>query len=125
MTGTITDEFRLKFDKACRLQTEGATDSALNILFELELSDSGPMAPVIGMIGQLLYYKKNDPEKALDYLFRSSKMSPKSERTSLALFHALFDLNRIDEAFDEMRRFMSLSDSREYRTLLSDLNRDE
>ena len=96
---------------------------ALKILFQLEKTDI--QRPVIvGLIGLLLYYEKDDIEKALPYLKESVSLSPKSERASLGLFHALWEKNNIDEAFNEMKRFMKSSDSKEYRRLLAEINAD-
>jgi hypothetical protein len=49
-------------------------------------------------------------------------LSPKSELASLGLFQSLNDIGRKDEAFTEMRRFLSLSKSDEYNRFLHDVN---
>lgn len=40
------------------------------------------------------------------YAKKSVTLSPKSEMASLCLFHTLWDLNRQDEAKNEIRRFI-------------------
>ncbi len=120
----IKEKFEEQFNEALRLQSEGKSDEALDLLRELE--KTGIYKPaVLGMIGNILYVYKKDVKQAIDYLRETIKLSPKSEMASLGLFHALFDLHRTDEAFNEMRRFMSISDSEEYRRLLKELNTEK
>lgn len=54
---------------------------------------------------------------------KAIELAPESEASSLGLFHCLWETGDVDGAFDEMRRFLSLADSAEYRRLLSDINR--
>ena len=59
---------------------------------------------------------------AVPYLLkRAVELSPRSELASVGLFHSLWDLGKVNQAFAEMRRFLRLSDSPEYSKLLRDL----
>ena len=55
--------------------------------------------------------------KAIDLYKCAIKISPKSEHASLGLFHCLWDQGKTDEALEEMKRFMSISDSEDYREI--------
>ena len=46
-------------------------------------------------------------------------LSPKSEKISLGLFHCLWGRGKQNEALEEMKRFLSLADSDEYRLILA------
>jgi Flp pilus assembly protein TadD len=53
-------------------------------------------------------------------LFKQAvSLSPRSEKVSLGLFHCLWGRGKQDEALEEMKRFLSLADSDEYRLILA------
>jgi tetratricopeptide (TPR) repeat protein len=117
------EDFRTAVDRALRLRDAGDHSTALDIL--MKLLEEGPRrAGVVALIGQILYYEMRDPVQALPFLRESVELSPDSERSSLALCHALFAVDAGDEAFHEMRRFLSGHESEEYSRLLADMNRD-
>lgn len=49
---------------------------------------------------------------------------PYSELSSLQLFHFLWDANRTDDAFVEMKRFQSISHSDDYDKFVHTINRE-
>jgi hypothetical protein len=51
----------------------------------------------------------------------ATEKAPTSEGASLGLFHTLLEAGRSDEAFNAMRRFLSLAESPEYRRLLLEI----
>jgi predicted Zn-dependent protease len=59
---------------------------------------------------------------ALEHFRKAVSLAPKSERYSLGLFHLLWGQGRRDEALDETKRFMSVSDSDEYRKIVAAIN---
>jgi len=108
-------------EQALTLRSDGHYDEALEILYRLEKTGIH-RAAIVGVIGATLYYMKEDITLAMPYLREAVLLSPRSERASLALFHALFESGEIDAAFDEMRRYLKDNESPEYRRLLADMN---
>jgi Zn/Cd-binding protein ZinT len=50
------------------------------------------------------------------------KLAPTSELYSLGLFHIFWSEGRQEDAFNEMKRFMAISDSEEYREIVTEIN---
>lgn len=62
-------------------------------------------------------------DEAENYFRTAIFLSPGSERISLGLFHSLWGRGKRDEALEEMKRFVSLADSDEYRLILAAINK--
>jgi len=67
------------------------------------------------------FFEIGDMAKAEDAFRRAVELNPKSELASLGLFHSLWEQQAASEAFAEMRRFLAVADSSEYKTLLRDM----
>jgi predicted Zn-dependent protease len=70
----------------------------------------------MGMRAWMLY-RLGENESAIEQFRRLVALSPTSEKASLGLFHSLWASNRPIEALDEMKRFLSISESDEYEVL--------
>jgi tetratricopeptide (TPR) repeat protein len=66
----------------------------------------GETPELIGMIALIYYSEINNVSKALEYAKRSIVLSPKSEMSSLCLFHCLYDLGKKEDAEKEILRFI-------------------
>jgi tetratricopeptide (TPR) repeat protein len=75
------------------------------------------LANALGSLGNI--------EKAEQYFKTAVSLAPRSEKFSLGLFHYLWGQRKQLEALDEMKRFMSLSDSQDYREILSELPKSD
>jgi predicted Zn-dependent protease len=64
----------------------------------------------------------NDIEPAIEHFQTAVKLAPTSELYSLGLFHLFWSQGRQDEAFDEMRRFETISESAEYKKIVAGIN---
>ncbi len=65
---------------------------------------------------------EGDIDTAIEHFQKAVKLAPKSELYSLGLFHSLWRQEKREEAFDEMKRFMSISDSDDYRAIIAEMN---
>jgi predicted Zn-dependent protease len=63
-------------------------------------------------------------EEAISYFQQAVVLRPDSEAVSLGLFHCLWESDRMDDAFDEMKRFLTGNESEEYKRLLADINKE-
>jgi Tfp pilus assembly protein PilF len=79
-------------------------------------------AQILCVLAGLLYYERNDPDRALPYLREAVALAPRAELASIPLFHVLMAKKSVDEAFDEARRFLALKESPEYRQLFREWN---
>jgi len=61
-------------------------------------------------------------ESALEHFQKAVNLAPKSEAYSLGLFHVLWGQGRREDALDETKRFMSVSESDEYRKIVAAIN---
>ena len=77
--------------------------------------------PVSELIGHIYYLGMADLDQAVTYYKKAIKAGPRAEGASLGLFHVLWKMNRENEALDEMRRFLSISNSQAYTELLNDM----
>ena len=64
----------------------------------------------------------NDIEPAIEHFQTAVKLAPTSELYSLGLFHIFWSQGRQDDAFNEMKRFMAISDSADYREIVAGIN---
>jgi predicted Zn-dependent protease len=91
-------------------------DAAIHHLSE-GASAFSKSARLWGYLG-FLYAEARQDGKAAQAFRKSTRLSPRSETASLGLFHSLWRTGNTDAAFNEMRRFVKLSDSPQYRELL-------
>src|SRR3712207_2806544 len=102
-----------EFDRALRLRDGGDLLGAAAIFERLDAEYPNRVA-ILGMWGSL-YFRLRDWARALPLYRRAVELSPKSELASLGLFHSLWGVGRSEEAFAEMRRYLSVAESAEYR----------
>jgi predicted Zn-dependent protease len=117
------EEFEVAFEEALTSSQHGDMDDAIRRMRSL-LTAGMRRSVVAGMLGLWLYYEKEHVAEALLFLREAVSSSPKNERFSLGLFHALLDKNEVDAAFDEARRYLANNESEAYRTLIRDLAND-
>lgn len=114
-------EFEDEFNEAMRLKNVGLNEDAVQVLGRL--IDKGlHREAVVGMLGLIHHYELHNSEQALPFLRQAVELAPRSERFSLGLFHALLSVDQIDEAFEEMRRYLKDNTSDAYDEFLRDVN---
>lgn len=76
------------------------------------------------LLGGILYTYLRNPAAALPYLQQAVALSPKNELASLGLFNALWDLERIDEALAEIKRYQTLTNwkCQDYIDIVAEMN---
>lgn len=109
-----------EFRRALRLRDGGDLLGAAAIFERLDAAYPNKAA-ILGMWGSIYFHLK-DWEHALPLYQRTVMLSPESELASLGLFHSLWHLGKRDEAFAEMRRFLSITESAEYSQLLGEMH---
>jgi predicted Zn-dependent protease len=119
----IESDFELKFNRAIKLRDSGALEEAYNVLLELDREKPSDF-PVLLIMGHVCWELERLDEAS--QLFKSATiLAPKSELASLGLFHMLFKSGKTDDAFEEMKRFVSISYSEEYERLLEEMKNSE
>jgi predicted Zn-dependent protease len=126
----IESDFELKFNRAIELRDRGielgdsgALEEAYNSLLELDRARPNDFS-VLLIMGHVCWEHERLDEASLLFK-RVTILAPKSELASLGLFHTLFELGKTDDAFEEMKRFISISYSEEYERLLEDMKNSE
>src|SRR5882762_9312490 len=110
-----------EFQRAASLRDAGDQAGARLILERLSLQYASQFGVwlVLGGVQMSL----SDYESAERTLSIAIVLRPNSELASLSLFHTLKHLERLNEAFAEMRRFLTLRpESHEYARLRSELD---
>ncbi|HUO08727.1 MAG TPA: hypothetical protein VM008_10535 [Phycisphaerae bacterium] len=106
-------------NRAIALRNRGRGKEAIRVLAP-EMAALRHSAPGSGLLATL-YWEESDWKKAADWFGQTVKLSPRSERASLGLFQSLWDLGKVEEAFDEMRRFLVIGESEEYKRVLREI----
>ncbi|MBI3821284.1 MAG: hypothetical protein HY289_01235 [Planctomycetes bacterium] len=101
-------EMGRQFQQAIDSFQVGALREAARLL-ERTIADYPDQAPLLWYLGGI-YQDLGKPDLAIPHLRRATQIAPKSERASLGLFHALWDIDQIDAALEEVKRFQLLTD---------------
>jgi len=112
---------KAEYEKALELRDAGKFQETFNILEPLLTKYSQNAGLII--IAADMSYELGNIEKAIELFKQTVSLKPKSETASLGLFHSLWKMKRFDEAFEEMKRFMSVSYSQDYVEIVREINR--
>ncbi len=108
------------FSKAISLRDKGEYNLAKNIFLKIiGIEKHEPSYYLI--LGQI---EKNLGllNSAEQYFRKAVELLPDHELASRALFHALWNQDKTEDALDEIRRFQSISDSEHYREIMAEIN---
>ncbi len=111
-----------KFSKAQELSKSGDLHGALEVLQELVIMQ--PTSAVLCATLAGIYWELDDLKEAENNFRNAVELAPGSETSSLGLFHCLWEQDRKDEAFEEMKRFQSVSYSKDYEDIVKEINED-
>ena len=112
---------RKRFDEAVKLRNQSEFERAREILMQLHRNE--PKSAVILTVLADVCWDMKHLDEAISFFQQASVLMPSSEITSVGLFHCLWEADRIDDAFAEMKRFLASYESDEYTRLLKDMNR--
>lgn len=121
------DAFEAGFQRAIDLANAERHVESVALLGELVRSEQDPrrLGAAYWYLGSLLLHELDDAAGAQSLFAQALAVAPRSERASIGSFHALVGQGRVDEAFDEMRRFLAHRDSSAYRRLLDEIHAEE
>jgi len=119
-------EWATRFDEAMRLKGRQEFQAAAEVLLAL-LEEGAPTqqheAAALGELGGLCLFDLDDPQRAVVFYQKCVAISPESELASVGLFHSLILANRVADALDEMKRYISSNRSTEYDLLVAEIRR--
>jgi hypothetical protein len=119
MTSRERTQIRRRMSDALLLRNQDRRVEALALL-RPHAKTLRQFAPAAGLVATL-YFETHDYRNSARWFGRAVALAPRSERASLGLFHSLWEIGEYDQAFNEMRRFLGSSDSKEYSRLIRDL----
>lgn len=97
--------------------------SIIGLMDAENLSTEYPdVASVFGLVASM-YFEADQFDKAAEKYKKATEISSKSEAASLGLFHSLWQMDKNDQAFDEVKRYMSIAQSDEYNELLTNFSK--
>lgn len=109
-----------KIDKALELREAGETEELVSILSNIFEDIPALDMRRLGMVGSLLR-EAGEFSKALYCFDKAVEADPLSPRASLGRFLSLWKIGRYDDAFDELERFPSISESERHLMLLEEM----
>lgn len=112
-------DYKLRFESANHLRKSGDADSAIRVLRAL-VADFPNQATAYLIIGDILWDEGRLPAAAAAFRV-ATKRFPKLETASLGLFHTLWRQSKTDDAFEEMKRFQSVSHSKDYEEIVHEI----
>ncbi len=68
------------------------------------------------------YWNLDRLDDAITYYKVSTKLSPKFEQASLGLFHCLWEQDKREVALEEVKRFQTISYSKDYEEIVKEIN---
>jgi tetratricopeptide (TPR) repeat protein len=117
----MKDSIKIRFQAAVIAKDSGDLKTAREILSLVTFEDSNSSA-ILAVLADT-HWELGDLEAAVDCFRKACKITPTLEAVSLGLFHCLWKLQRFDEAFEEVKRFQSISDSKDYREIIEEINK--
>lgn len=111
------------FDLAITLANRGEAAEAVTLL-ELLIKQYPDDWAIHWYLGGLYLHRLDQPDRAIPIFRRTVGWRPRSEKSSLGLFHSLWRLDRHDEALEELKRFQVLTrfKSKDYREIIAEIN---
>src|SRR5437773_664217 len=112
-------DYKSRFESANRLRKDDDADGAIRVLRALVADFPKKPAPYL-VIGDILWDEGR--LSAASAAFRvATKRFPKLDIASLGLFHTLWRQSKTDAAFEEMKRFQSISFCRDYKEIVDEI----
>ena len=110
----------VEFQKAISLKSEKKFGQAVDILENLlpELPDSAALYVVLGDA----YWEQDELQKAIKCFQTATHLAPTSEIASLGLFNCLWESDEQKAALEEVKRFLKLGDSDDYRDIIREIH---
>lgn len=119
----MKENLRPEYDEAVKASESGDLPRSRQILLRLHRRDPESVV-ILAALGHVCW-KVKSLDEAIKFFRKATVLRPQCEAVSLGLFHSLWQADRIDEAFVEMRRFLSEYESEEYTRLLADLKKPQ
>lgn len=116
----MKESSKKSYEEAVALIKTGDLDSARKKLLNLSVID--PTSTAIYAVLGKVYWDMHLLDEAVNAFRCGTKLNPTLEAVSLGLFHCLWELNKRKEALEEVERFMSVSDSEDYREIVREIN---
>ena len=120
MNKELKAEMEPEFNRACSLWKENKSADAIKIFQDLD--NKFPQQPsILGMLGSI-HFTNGDFSASLNYFQQLTKLQPKSELASRALYHSLSQHELFDDALKEAKRFIKQNGlTKEYELIISEL----
>ena len=114
------DKYNELVKEGAWLVGRGNVEEAIVWLTRLTKDSPNPAAAYL-VLGDIIWGEKRLDE-AEEVFQLAIKKHPKLEIASKGRFHALWESERYEDALAEIRRFMEISDSEDYRKIVREIN---
>lgn len=112
------EKFKRSLESAFDYSRSDDYQSVIRVCSSL-LEDDPVCKPVLILMAEALR-KTGNTREALEHTKKSVGFHPQSELLSLLHFHALLDSQLKEQAIEEVRRFLHVKESPEYRTIIKE-----
>jgi predicted Zn-dependent protease len=117
----MKEESKVPFAAALKLKKKRRLASARKVLLELSRKDRKSIAILLVLGG--VCWDMGLLNEAVRTFKRATRLAPTLEIASLGVFHSLWELGEEAQALKEIHRFMTVSDSRDYREIIREIHR--
>jgi len=104
------------------IKARDSSDYELAEKLLLSIAEQAQQFPAYHAVLGHVQWQLKKLDGAIEAFHQAVRLAPDSEVVSLGLFHCLWQAERTDDAFDEMKRFLVNNESEEYTQLLADIN---
>ena len=108
------------YQDALKLRDSGHPEESLRALSSLIGIDDESDARVLVVMGTI-YLESKDFIEAVNLYKKAVELKPRDPLASLGLFHSLANARQEKDAFAELRRFLSISESDEHFRLIEEM----
>lgn len=119
MSSKLSSADSALFQQALDLRQHGENARAIERLSKL-LEKVPNYSPALLVMGSI-HWEKNDLAKAIECFNKGVSLKPNARNHSLGLFHTLRLNNQLEEAKQELERFLTIMASDEHKMLLGEL----
>jgi predicted Zn-dependent protease len=116
----VKKELEKQFAEAVKIEKAGLNQAAKKLLQKLAKKDPRSIRILAALC--LVCWNLKALKEAVKVSKRMIKLAPTLEAASKGLFHSLWELGKYVEALEEIKRFQSISFSKDYEEIVREIN---
>jgi tetratricopeptide (TPR) repeat protein len=115
-------ELNAMLERGIQLRLDGRFHEAIKVL-KATVQRFPDQVPALWYLGSVYLHDLDQAANALPFFRKGARLSPRSRRASVGLFHALWNVGRQREALRELTRFQSVGHCGDYVKILAEVRK--